>query len=116
MKRIKYIFLLFLCTVCFLGGKLPEAKAAGGGLIRQVQEKQTPPGRWVRGASGYRYRYTYGGRYARNTWLSVKGKCYYMNSKGYRFIGVKKYQGKYYFLNGKGVLKTGWRRVGSKKY
>lgn len=116
MKRIKYIFLLFLCTVCFLGGKLPEAKAAGGGLIRQVQEKQTPPGRWVRGASGYRYRYTYGGRYARNTWLSVKGKCYYMNSKGYRFIGVKKYQGKYYFLNGKGVLKTGWRRAGSKKY
>ncbi len=117
MKQIKYILMLFLCVICLCSAGAGRAEAASGSnLIRQVSAKTTPKGKWVKSSAGYHYRYTATGKYARKTWLLIRGKLYYFDSKGCRVTGMKKYKGQYYFLNAKGVLKTGWKTVGGRKY
>lgn len=117
MKRIYYAILLFFCVACLCGGVSGSAEAAGGGnLIKQVSAQNAPKGKWIKDSGGYRYRYISNGQYARNTWLFIKGKIYYFNSKSYRAVGLKKYKEKYYYLNVRGVLKTGWKTIGKKTY
>lgn len=117
MKRIKGVILLLFCSLLLGGGIARTAEAASNyNLLKTVSAKTTQKGKWVKNSKGYRYRYTSSGKYAKNTWLSINGKIYYVNGKNYRVTGVKKYKQNYYYLNTRGVLTTGWRTVGKKTY
>ncbi len=48
------------------------------------------------------------GSTAKSCWLTVSGKKYYVDSKGYRLTGWQKINKKTYYFSSKGVLKTGW--------
>lgn len=117
MKRIKLSLLLFLCIICIGGGITMRTEAAASyNLLKKVSAKVAPKGKWVKNSKGYRYRYTSNGKYAKNRWLCIKGKIYYVNKKNYRVTGLKKYRQNYYYLNARGVLSFGWRTVSGKTY
>lgn len=53
----------------------------------------------------------------RNQWVKKSGKCFYMDAKGNKAVGLKKIRGKYYFFDKQGVLyKNGWKTIKGKKY
>ncbi|MCC8065692.1 MAG: hypothetical protein LIO94_01120 [Clostridiales bacterium] len=57
------------------------------------------------------------GTIPKNTWLTVKGKTYYVDSNGYRVTGWAKINKKYYyFKKSNGVMRTGWLAISGKKY
>ena len=78
--------------------------------------------RWVKTANGWRYKRV-NGTYAKNEWLTIAGRTYYFDQKGYMKTGWVTQDGKKYFLNrsgsiasGLGVRCTGWKKVGSFEY
>lgn len=60
--------------------------------------------------------YSYGdGTRPKKQWLSINGKTYYFNKKGYALIGWKKVKGYTYYFSKKGVLQTNkWIKYKSK--
>ncbi len=116
MKKVKSAFLMILCILC-IGMCTPQMtdQVNAANLGEMLSAKKAPAGKWVKNKKGYRYRY-YGNKYARNTWMRIKTKVYYFNSKGYRVTGIKKYKENLYYLNKNGVLCTGWKRVGNDTY
>lgn len=71
---------------------------------------------WYQKAKGkYIYRYS-SGKIAKNKFVSVKGKKYYCNSKGYRVTGFKTIKKKRYYFSSNGVMKKGWLKYKGKKY
>lgn len=117
MKRIRLFILFLLCVLCMSGGMVRKTEAASSyNLLKKVSAKATPPGKWVKNRKGYRYYYTNTGKYAKNTWLAIKGKVYYFNKAGYRATGMKKYKGSRYYLAARGALHLGWKTIGEKTY
>ena len=120
MKKWKIPFLAFVCFLTFwLAGECRTAKAEATqsfNLIQTMSTQYQQPGKWVRKAKGYRFRYTATKTYAKNTWLKVNGKIYYVNKKGYRVDGFKTYKKNKYYLNGKTGLVTGWQNIDGEKY
>lgn len=56
------------------------------------------------------------GKMQKDGWLVVKGKDYYVNSKGERVTGLVTIDGKTYYLKKTGNKKIGWSTVNGKKY
>lgn len=71
---------------------------------------------WHKKSNGkYIYRYS-SGKTAKSKWVTVKGKKYYCDSKGYRVTGFKTIKGKRYYFKSNGVMKKGWLTYKGKKY
>lgn len=71
---------------------------------------------WCQNKKGqYFYRYS-SGKIAKKKWIKIKGKKYYVNSKGYRVTGIKKIKGKKYYFDAKGVMKNGFITYKGNKY
>ena len=58
---------------------------------------ETENGEWIKDEVGWWYAYP-DGSYARNTWLTENGKCYFLRSNGYMVAGWKKISGKWYYF------------------
>lgn len=63
------------------------------------------------------YYYTSKGVLVKNRWITVPliGK-YYVNAKGYRVTGLKKFKDGYRYFDSNGLSKTGWQTINGKKY
>lgn len=71
---------------------------------------------WYKNSKGkYFYRYS-SGKIAKSKWLTIKGKKYYCDSKGYRVTGFKIIKGKRYYFSSNGVMKKGWLTYKGRKY
>ncbi len=71
---------------------------------------------WHKTENGkYIYRYS-SGKLAKSKWIKIKGKKYYVNSKGYRVTGLKKIKGKKYYFNEKGVMQKGFITYKNNRY
>ena len=120
MKRLKLMIALFLCVLCFgmmePNFLLKTEASSTFNLLDTVSKKAVSSGRWVKNKKGYRFRYTNSRKYAKSTWLKIKGKIYYFNKYGYRISGLKSTKGNKYYLNKKGVLSFGWKYYGGNKY
>lgn len=71
---------------------------------------ETENGEWIKDEVGWWYAYP-DGRYARNTWLTENGKCYFLRSNGYMAAGWKKISGKWYYFGSDGAMRTGWKKI-----
>lgn len=119
MKKWKQggIFLLLALLLCLGTGRNVQAAASGGfNLIRTVKEQPIQAGKWIKSKKGYRFRYTVSKKYAKNTWLSVGNKIYFVDKKGYRATGFKQYKKNTYYLDAKGRLVLGWQTIKGEKY
>lgn len=71
---------------------------------------------WHKKSNGkYIYRYS-SGKTAKSKWITVKGKKYYCDGKGYRVTGFKTIKSKRYYFQSGGVMKKGWLTYKGKKY
>ena len=71
---------------------------------------------WYQDDNGkYFYRCS-SGKVAKSKWITLKGKKYYCDSKGYRVTGIKKIKGKKYYFNKKGIMQKGWVTYKNNKY
>lgn len=102
--------------LCLGIGREAQAEGEGFPLIASVQEKPAQAGKWIKNKKGYRFRYTASKKYAKNTWLAVGNKIYFVDKKGYRVTGFKKYKKSTYYLDGKGRLALGWQTIEGEKY
>lgn len=76
---------------------------------------QAKTGTWVSKGDDYRYRVN--NTYVKNRIIKVGKRFYYLNKKGIRKTGWKKYKGgKYYFDKKKGYAYTGKRKIDNKYY
>lgn len=116
MKKIRFIFMMacLLFTLGF-GTTAPGMKAEAAKLTNVMKAPKAKAGKWVISARGYRYRYK-NGKYAKSSWLNIKGEIYYFMSNGYLKTGIGRYNGKRYFFRNDGTLATGWQKVDNKKY
>lgn len=114
-KRGEILLLLALFLCLGAGGNV---KAAGEGfpLIAAVKAQPPQAGKWMKNKKGYRFRYTASGKYAKNTWLAIGNKIYFVNKKGYRVTGFKKYRKSTYYLDAKGRLLLGWQTIEGERY
>lgn len=55
-------------------------------------------------------------RYARQEWLNLDGKKYYIDSDGYMVTGWKQIDGQWYYMDDSGILQTGWLEDQGKWY
>ena len=119
MKKYKLSILLAVGALIFILANgtsvLSVHAAAEFNLIATVSAKKAPVGKWEKDSCGYRYRYK-NGKYAKSVWIKVKGKIFYIGSKGYRLSGVKTFKKQRYYLDRKGVLTTGWQNIGTNRY
>ncbi len=118
MKKWKqgWLVLLLIMVFGFGGIRTEAAPSEEYNLIKTVSAKTTAAGKWVKNAKGYRYRYTASKKYAKNTWLKVKGKIYFVDKNGYRITGFKRYKKNRYYLDAKGTLVTGWKEIKGQSY
>ncbi len=107
--------------LCLAGA--PHASAAAENVVTSAPKARS--GEWITNSNGIRYRYTKDGKYAKDTWLNIKGGIYHFDKDGYCETGwitwnrnrycassagklyVKKWiqkNGKDYFLRSNGVL------------
>lgn len=114
-KRGEILFLLALVLCLGTGGRV-QAAGEGFPLIEKVWAQPALAGKWVKNKKGYRFRYTASKKYAKNTWLSVGKRIYFINKKGYRITGFKKYKKSTYYLDNKGRLVTGWKTIEGNRY
>lgn len=71
---------------------------------------------WYKKSNGkYFYRKS-NGSIAKSQWITVKGKKYYCDSKGYRVTGFKTIKNKRYYFSKTGVMKKGWLTYKGKRY
>lgn len=55
-------------------------------------------------------------KYAREEWLNVDGKTYYIGSDGYMVTGWKQLNNQWYYMDANGVMQTGWIQVDGSWY
>lgn len=71
---------------------------------------------WYQLSNGkYFYRNADGSK-VKNKWMTIKGKKYYCDDRGYRVTGFKNISGKRYYFNSDGTMKKGWLTYHGKKY
>ena len=46
-----------------------------------------------------------------NEWVSIKGKKYHFDAKGYMHTNWQRLDGKWYYFAGDGAMRTGWQKV-----
>lgn len=110
------ILLLLALLLCLGAGEKAQAADEGYPLIAAVKAQPAQAGKWIKNKKGYRFRYTDSGKYAKNTWLAVGNKIYFVNKKGFRVTGFKKYKKSAYYLDRKGRLVTGWQAIEGERY
>lgn len=115
-RRGELLLLLALLLCLGAGGKVCAASGGSFSLVETVREQPARAGKWVKNKKGYRFRYTETKKYARNTWLAVGQSIYFVDKKGYRVTGFKKYKKNTYYLDGKGRLVLGWKTIGGRRY
>lgn len=115
MKNWKKGIVLLLLFLFLPGGKAYAGNDSFN-LIKTMTAQPEQAGKWVKNKKGSRYRYTATKKYAKNTWLTAKGRIYFVNKQGYRITGFKKYKKNTYYLDEKGRLVTGWQQIDGERY
>lgn len=110
------ILLLLVLLLCLGAGGRVQAAGESFSLIETVKAQPAQTGKWIKNKKGYRFRYGTSKKYAKNTWLAVGNKIYFVNKKGYRVTGFKKYKKNTYYLDAKGRLTLGWQTIGGERY
>lgn len=105
MKKMKKI-LMFLLAFCLLMGVGVQVQAAKNGELT---------GKWVY-RKNYRKCRLEDGTYAKNTWVTIKGKKYLFNEKGRAQFGLVEWKGNTYYVTKKQGRVTGWANVNGARY
>ena len=103
-KRIFGIPAVFL--VCLLLLVMP-AKAK--------TQKENTPGKWVVTSNHRMYRLK-DGSFAADIWLTIDGREYLFNEKGYALFGMEQWNGNTYFIRRNTGAATGWVKYQGKRY
>ena len=104
MKKIKQICLIILVLGMLLGVSL-QAQAAS---------KDTA-GKWVYKKS-YRMYKLKNGTYAKNTWITIKGKKYLFDEDGKAQFGLVEWKNNTYYVTRNQGRMTGWVTIGKSRY
>lgn len=59
---------------------------------------------WKKASDGVNYQYFKSDKLQKSKWITISGKKYYLDKKGYRVTGLYKIGSKQYYFNSKGVL------------
>lgn len=108
MKRAFWMLMLMVISVCMpVIGAQAKTTNAKSYRLKDVRYAEVVSGEWITKTAGVKFKKE-DGSYAKNRWINVDGKIYYMNKKGYRVRGWVKYRGNLYYLNKNGDMRTGW--------
>lgn len=81
----------------------------------KVKVRPESKGKWVKANNKYSWKKS-SGKYAKNRWVSVKGKYYYIGNDKVRVTGWNKINDNWYYFNKKGVMKKGFITLKGKTY
>ena len=115
-KKLTTLCLIFAVLLCMF----PAFSAEAG----------TATGKWKHNDKGWWYEYS-DGSYAKNEFVTIKGKTYYFGKNGYMVTGWKAveidadsyyeygYTGRdnykyWYYFDADGVMQTGWKKINKK--
>ena len=97
--------------------------------VSSATDAQTPDkaprvqGSWKKSGSKWWYSYNASTKraqgnkaYPSNEWVSIRGKCYHFDSRGYMHKDWCKSESNWYYLGADGAMKTGWAKVKNKWY
>lgn len=98
---------MLLLAFCLLMGVGIQAQAA--------KKSENTAGKWIYKGSYRMYRLK-DGTYAKDTWLTIKGKKYVFDEKGKAQFGLVEWKGNTYYVTRKQGRVTGWVKIKNARY
>lgn len=92
--------------------KITDVKSSSLTTVTKAPEKE---GKWERKNGKICFRLK-DGTYAKDGWIKVRGKVFYLNSEGYQVKGWIRYRGHLYYIGSKGSLHLGWLKLSKYNY